>query len=363
MVKSPEEHFNNQDFSPVADSGEYTPAERLFMIKYLGIEVGKSGALEPPSPPDPSDNLDEVKPNAAAVIVDAMSDLEDQEGGKLASAESMDESAVSDDAMAEEVVVTQIEKNDLQDEAELQAAEAMEAQASFGSSSEPAPIAGPEPLSESMPEAEAAAPMAEGVAGDFEKTISDSATESSAKSSEPPARTLTAEEQARKDFADAMLKDPALEVVLKDEEYVQMVGFYIGDQEFVVPTMAMQEVIRYEAPIRIPLAPDFVEGVISLRGRVTPVVNLRDMLVVRNAPLEGDYCIIICLRRGMQLGFLVEKIHTLYRVPQKNLEWGVESHLGINSDVDFISAIMKSEDGTRLLGMLSVDKIIEFILR
>lgn len=347
MVKSPEEHFNSQDFSPVADSGEYTPAERLFMIKYLGLEVGKSGALEPPSPPDPTESQDE-KPNTAAVIADAMSDLEDGEDEIKTSASTAPGVVASNEAKKEEPAATaQAEQDNFSAEDELAAAATMEA----ASAPTPGSVLEPETaLPEQKPE-----PVAE--------TIPDPVQENLPADSEPPARTLTAEEQARKDFSEATLKDPPLEIILKDEESVQMVGFYIGDQEFVVPTMAMQEVIRYEAPIRIPLAPSFVEGVISLRGRVTPVVNLRDMLMVRNTPLDGDYCIIICLRRGMQLGFLVEKIHTLYRVPQKDLEWGVESHLGINSDVDFISAIIKSEDGTRLLGMLSVDKIIEFILR
>ena len=358
MVKSPEEHFNSQDFSPVADAGEYTPAERLFMIKYLGVEIGKSGILEPPAPPDASDNEYAIKPNAATVITDAMLDLE---SGADDLKDASNTAASASEEPKPEKITEATEKHDFPNADEVKTI-AVE---------ENAPT--PEPLSTSNVEPESVLPSQEyGVepmpempgempGETLEETLADPAEQNLA--SDPPVRTLTAEEQARKDFADTMLKDPPLEIVLKDEDHVQMVGFYIGDQEFVVPTMAMQEVIRYEAPIRIPLAPKFVEGVISLRGRVTPVVNLRDMLMVRNTPLDGDYCIIICLRRGMQLGFLVEKIHTLYRVPQKDLEWGVESHLGINSDVDFISAIMKSEDGTRLLGMLSVDKIIEFILR
>jgi hypothetical protein len=53
----------------------------------------------------------------------------------------------------------------------------------------------------------------------------------------------------------------------------------------------------------------------------------------------------------------------MYRVPQKNMDWGVESQLGINAEVDFISGIMKSEDGSRLMGIISVDRIVEHILR
>ena len=228
MMRSPEEYFNAQDFAPTSSQEEYTPAERLFMQKYLGV-----------------DNADVAK------------DL-----------------GVTADAPA--------------------------------------------------PESRAAAEAA---------------------------------------YAAVKEEEPALEVILKQEPEAQMVGFFIGEQEFVVPTMAMQEVIRYTPPVRLPMAPPNVAGVINLRGKVTPVVILRKLLDVRNKPLDGDGFFIICRRRGLQLGFLIERVHTMYRVPQKNMDWGVESQLGISAEVDFISGIMKSEDGSRLMGIISVDRIVEHILR
>ena len=230
MMRSPEEYFSAQDFTPTASQEDYTPAERLFMQKYMGVGEDKK---------------------------DVAQDLGLKGAG-------------------------------------------------------PAPV--------SRAEAEAA-------------------------------------------YAAAKEEEPALEVVLKGLPEAQMVSFFIGEQEFVVPTMAMQEVIRYTPPVRLPMAPANVAGVINLRGKVTPVVILRKLLDVRNKPLDGDGFFIICRRRGLQLGFLVERIHTMYRVSQKNIDWGVESQLGISAEVDFISGIMKSEDGARLMGILSVDRIIESILR
>ncbi len=231
MIRSPEEYFNAQDFTPSASQEEYTPAERLFMQKYLGVGEDKA---------------------------DVAKDLG------------------------------------------LKAEDA------------PAPV--------SREEAEAA-------------------------------------------YAAVKEEEPPLETVLKGLPEAQMVGFFIGEQEFVVPTMAMQEVIRYTPPVRLPMAPPNVAGVINLRGKVTPVVILRKLLDVRNKPLEGDGFFIICRRRGLQLGFLIERVHTMYRVPQKDMDWAVESQLGINAEVDFISGIMKSEDGSRLMGIISVDRIVEHILR
>ena len=228
MMRSPEEYFNAQDFAPAASQEDYTPAERLFMQKYLGVDKGD-------------------------------------------------------------------------------------------------------------------------VAGEL-----------GLKSAPATAQSRAAAEAA---YAAVKEEEPALETILKQEPEAQMVSFFIGEQEFVVPTLAMQEVIRYTPPVRLPMSPPDVAGVINLRGKVTPVVILRKLLDVRNKPLDGEGFFIICRRRGLQLGFLIERVHTMYRVPQKNMDWGVESQLGISAEVDFISGIMKSEDGSRLMGIISVDRIVEHILR
>lgn len=157
---------------------------------------------------------------------------------------------------------------------------------------------------------------------------------------------------------DEMAPEESMEAVLKRESETQMVGFFIGDQEFVIPTFTVQEVIRYKEPARLPMAPPHVSGIINLRGRVTPVMILRDLLAVHNKsrPIsEGAY--IICRRQGLQIGLHVEKVHTMYRAKLNDLEWSVE----FNADSDFVCGLMK-HDGD-LLGIVSVDKIVKFVLK
>lgn len=152
--------------------------------------------------------------------------------------------------------------------------------------------------------------------------------------------------------------EESMEAVLKRENETQMVGFFIGDQEFVIPTFTVQEVIRYMEPARLPMAPAHVAGIINLRGRVTPVMILRDLLAVqgKSRPVsQGAY--IICRRQGLQIGLHVEKVHTMYRAQRSDLEWSVE----FNADSDFVCGLMK-HDGN-LLGIVSVDKIVKFVLR
>ncbi|MBZ2172909.1 chemotaxis protein CheW [Nitratidesulfovibrio sp. SRB-5] len=164
--------------------------------------------------------------------------------------------------------------------------------------------------------------------------------------------------------AAAGLEDEAesLDARLRNEPVLQMVGFFLGAQEFAVPTEAVQEVIKYAAPTRLPAAPSFVAGIVNLRGRVTPLVRLRELLGVYDggdAAGSEDRFIIVCRRRGLQMGMMIERVHTMYRVPQQDIDWAIESHLGIS--VDFVSGLLKADE--RLISIVSVDKILDCVLK
>lgn len=156
----------------------------------------------------------------------------------------------------------------------------------------------------------------------------------------------------------AMSEPEALDIMLRNEPELQMVSFFLGSQEFTIPTVAVQEVIRTMPVAKLPAAPPKVAGVINLRGRVTPLILLRDMLEVTSPRLGEDKFIIVCRRQGIQMGMIIERVHTMYRVRQEEIDWGIEGHLGIN--VDFVAGLLKLNE--QLVGIVSVDRLIASIL-
>jgi len=154
-------------------------------------------------------------------------------------------------------------------------------------------------------------------------------------------------------------QEESLETILKRETELLLVAFFLGKQEFVVPTLAVQEVIRFSSPARLPKAPSFVAGVINLRGKVTPLIRLRDLLDVPDDTGKAHQFIIVCRRRGLQMGLMIDRVHTMYRVSQADIDWGIETHLGAN--VDFISGLYKLRDA--LVGIVSVDRIVEEVIQ
>jgi purine-binding chemotaxis protein CheW len=157
----------------------------------------------------------------------------------------------------------------------------------------------------------------------------------------------------------AVPDEPDILMTLKSEEYVQLVGFKVGGQEFTVPIVVVQEVIRHVNPTQLPAAPYFLAGIINLRGRVTPLVRLRTLLGVGGEDAQSRF-IVVVRRKGLQLGLMIDTVKTMYRVGQKGIEWGVESSLGAN--VEYVAGLMKSEQG-KLVGVISIDRIVDKVLR
>lgn len=157
----------------------------------------------------------------------------------------------------------------------------------------------------------------------------------------------------------AIPDEPDILLTLKNEEYVQLVGFKVGGQEFTVPIVVVQEVIRHVNPTQLPAAPYFLAGIINLRGRVTPLVRLRTLLGVGGEDASSRF-IVVVRRKGLQLGLMIDTVKTMYRVDQKGIEWGVETSLGAN--VEYVAGLMKSEQG-KLVGVISIDRIVDKVLK
>lgn len=145
---------------------------------------------------------------------------------------------------------------------------------------------------------------------------------------------------------------------LKSREEVQLVSFFMGKQEYALPIETVKEVIKYIKPTKLPAAPDYLEGVINLRQRVTPIVKLARLINPNKADQGEDRFIVVCHQDGLQVGLLVERIATMYRMPGEDIEWNVESALAMNSS--FVSALIKNRE--KIISILSIDTIVNHLL-
>ena len=152
---------------------------------------------------------------------------------------------------------------------------------------------------------------------------------------------------------------PPLHELLKEADSIQMIFFYLQGQLYAIPIDAVQEVIRYVPPTALPLAPRYVAGVMNLRGRVTPLLHLEQMLASNCSEQKNDGFIIIGTRSGLQVGLIVERIHNMYTVMQNQIIWNVESQIGANAE--FLCGILDYND--KIYGIVSIDMIVDQVIQ
>lgn len=137
-------------------------------------------------------------------------------------------------------------------------------------------------------------------------------------------------------------------------QILQVVSFKIGEEEFGVEILKVQEINRVMEITRVPNAPEFVEGVINLRGRVIPVVNLRSRFGLERKPQDKDTRIVVVELTNKVVGFVVDAVSEVLRIPQSLMEAPPPLVAGINAE--YITAVGKLEG--RLLILLDLDKVI-----
>jgi purine-binding chemotaxis protein CheW len=105
------------------------------------------------------------------------------------------------------------------------------------------------------------------------------------------------------------------------EQLIQLVGFKIGKEIFGVDILMVQEIIR-SAPITyVPNSPEFVEGVINLRGSIIPVIDLRKRLNLHSASYEKEKDWILILDIGGRVtGFIVDSVTEVIKVQEGSID-------------------------------------------
>jgi purine-binding chemotaxis protein CheW len=137
------------------------------------------------------------------------------------------------------------------------------------------------------------------------------------------------------------------------DELLQLVSFKIGDEEFGVDILKVQEINRMVEVTRVPNAPEYVDGVINLRGKVIPIVDLRRRLGMPRKEHSKDTRIVVVELNGKITGFVVDAVSEVLRIPRSVTEPPPSIVAGI--EAEYITAVGKLED--RLLILLDLERI------
>lgn len=136
-------------------------------------------------------------------------------------------------------------------------------------------------------------------------------------------------------------------------QQLQLVTFEVGQEEFAIDILAVQEIIRMMQITRVPQSPPSVKGVVNLRGRITPVVDLRQRFGLPAQDESNDSRIIVVEVGGHVLGFVVDCVHEVLRVDSSIVDPAPAITCGVDSD--YVRGVGKFQD--RLLILLDLERL------
>lgn len=140
------------------------------------------------------------------------------------------------------------------------------------------------------------------------------------------------------------------------DDDAQVVIFRLGAEEFGVPIMSVQEIVRVpESLTKVPKTPAFVEGVINLRGTVLPVIDQRMRLGM--APIERNdrQRIMVYTLGGMRTGFIVDSVAEVLRIPRGQIERSPELS---DEQSRLISQVAKLDKDKRLVMLIEPSQLL-----
>ncbi|HEX9611357.1 MAG TPA: chemotaxis protein CheW [Gemmatimonadales bacterium] len=127
---------------------------------------------------------------------------------------------------------------------------------------------------------------------------------------------------------------------------VQLVTFRLAGQEFAFNIFQVERILRYEAPVPLPKAPDFLEGVLRYQGAPVPVIDMRKRLSVA-APLREDTRIVILEADGARIGVVVDTVSEVLQVPATQVT--VPSAIVKGLAADYLTGLVTREKRTILV--------------
>ena len=138
------------------------------------------------------------------------------------------------------------------------------------------------------------------------------------------------------------------------DDIVQLVGFVIGEEEYAVPILSIQEIIKPIRWTRVPQTPTYILGVFNLRGSVIPLIDLR-MKFGLGAKNHNDETRFFVLKQGDDVaGFVIDRLTMALRIKKADIGPAPDTMAGDDSMIDGVG---KQDD--RILTILKVNKLLE----
>ncbi len=136
---------------------------------------------------------------------------------------------------------------------------------------------------------------------------------------------------------------------------IQVVGFRVGKEHFGVPIELVHEIVRIMEVTSVPDAPDFIEGVINLRGKIIPVIDLRKRFGEKTITSSKKNRILVAEIMGKIVGLVVDAASEVVKIPPTDIE--PPPNVFGETEVNYVTGVGKI--GNKLIILVDLGKIMQ----
>lgn len=151
-----------------------------------------------------------------------------------------------------------------------------------------------------------------------------------------------------------MNRETKLSSKTSDDEIFQRVTFLLENEIYGINVMQVQEILRYSDIASVPGAPDYVLGIINLRGNVVTVIDTRSRFGLMSAEITDNSRIVIIEAEKQVIGILVDSVAEVVYLKKSEIESA--PHVGTAESSQFIQGVSNRDGG--LLILVDLNKLL-----
>ena len=130
--------------------------------------------------------------------------------------------------------------------------------------------------------------------------------------------------------------------------------FFLAGEEYGIEILSVHEIIGMMPITSVPGTPDHICGIINLRGKIIPIVDLRRKFGMESKAQTAETCIIVVHVQGVEVGTVVDRVSEVLSIPAEDIE--PAPSFGRDVNTDYILGIGKSQSKVKIL--LNIDRVI-----
>lgn len=146
-----------------------------------------------------------------------------------------------------------------------------------------------------------------------------------------------------------------MEITTESSRYI---SFQLGDESYAIEVSTVKEILGIQSITPLPQVPDYVKGVMNLRGKIVPVIDLRTKFKLEEIEWDRNTSIIVISRNDVEMGIVVDMMNEVMDISTEDFRYNSNTNSNSKTDSeDFLQAMVEFNDQIHMI--LDLDQVLQ----